>query len=334
MATPSQQQSIEEARQYVRWTPHNSPYAIELKLQLVPALIGEIDDAETLAIEIGGVLLGSVIELPTPTLRIQGFELIARDPADGPVFMLDPAEQERFSTLRQGATERGASAVGFFRTHIRPGPLRPSLADKSLLLGHFTEPVYLVLLIEAREPRLAAFFLALNGQLPSEPAVPEFRFGEKALRSAREIQPSLFSETRAYEPVRNQSRPSSAVARSRRYALVVILLVLALAAGAILWPLLNGVLSSWDRLDVQIEGSAPILKVSWNHSAPEIGRANDGVLVISDGASHRTIQLGPDELKFGIVQYQPRTQLVRVTLTLNMPGSTSVSQSAEWQPNS
>ncbi|MFL6546175.1 MAG: hypothetical protein ACJ8LM_13470, partial [Candidatus Udaeobacter sp.] len=237
------QQSNDEAQQYVRWSPHRSPYSIELKLELVPRLIREIAAAEKLGIEIGGVLIGSFSESPPATLRIEEFELVPRNADDGPVYMLDAGQRQYLAGVRVGATARGTSAVGLFRSHLRPGPLRPSLADRSLLVGQFKDPVYAVLLIEAREPRMGAFFLALNGQLSTEPAVEEFRFGERALRSAREIRPNIASEK--YKPGSERKSPAAGAGyRARRYVLVAVLLLIALGAGILSWPLLSGLLSS------------------------------------------------------------------------------------------
>jgi hypothetical protein len=325
----SQQQSPDEPPHYVRWSPHRSPYAIELKLELVPRLINEIAAAERLGIEIGGVLIGSVTDSPSPLLRIEDFELVPRRPEDGIVYMLDPGQQQYLAGLRAGASATGMSAVGFFRSHLRPGPLRPSLADRSLLLGHSKDPVYAVLLVEAREPRMGAFFLASNGQLSTDPAVQEFRFGERGLRSAGEIRPNVSSET--YHV--GSERPSPAAEESpglRRFGLVAVLLLIALATGIFSWPFLSGLLSSWNHLDLAVVGSDHILKISWNHALPEIGQATDALLVIADGTTRRVITLGPDELKFGVVEYERRTRQINITFTLNMPGSTSLSQSVEW----
>jgi hypothetical protein len=330
----SQQQSNDDAQQYVRWSPYRSPYAIELKLELVPRLIGEIETAERLGIEVGGVLIGSFNDSPPATLRIEEFELVPRNADDGPVYMLDAGQRQYLAGLRVGATARGTSAVGFFRSHLRPGPLRPSLADRSLLVGQFKDPVYTVLLIEAREPRMGAFFLALNGQLSTEPAVQEFRFGERALRSAREIRPNVTSEK--YDAgSQGKSLVVGADHRVRRYVLMAALLLIALSAGIFSWPILSGLLSSFDRLDLAVEESNQVLKISWNHAVLGLGRATDASLVIADGANRRVIQLGRDELEWGVVEYEPRTgeQQIRVTLNVNMPGSTSLTQSADWQRN-
>jgi hypothetical protein len=336
IATPtmSQQPSNDEAQQYVRWSPYRSPYAIELKLELVPRLISEIEAAERLGIEVGGVLIGSFNDAPPATLRIEEFELVPRNADDGPVYMLDAGQRQYLAGLRVGATARGTSAVGFFRSHLRPGPLRPSLADRSLLVGQFKDPVYTVLLIEAREPRMGAFFLALNGQLSTEPAVQEFRFGERALRSAREIRPNVTSEQ-----YNSGSDGKSLVVgtdhRVRRYVVMAALLLIALGAGIFSWPLLSGLLSSFDRLDLAVEESNQVLKISWNHAVLGLGRATDASLVIADGTNRRVIQLGRDELEWGVVEYEPQTrdQQIRVTLNVNMPGSTQLTQSADWQRN-
>ena len=336
IATPtmSQQQSNDEAQQYVRWSPFRSAYAIELKLELVPKLISEIDAAEKLGIEVGGVLIGSFDDSPPATLRIEEFELVPRNPDDGPVYMLDAGQRQYLAGLRVGATARGISPVGFFRSHLRPGPLRPSLADRSLLVGQFKDPVYAVLLIEAREPRMGAFFLALNGQLSTEPAVEEFRFGERALRSVREIQPNAASEKYKSGSERNSYAAGSGH-RARRYALLSVLLLIALSAGILSWPLLSGLLSSFGRLDLAIEQSDQVLKISWNHAVLGLSRATDASLVIADGTNHRVIQLGRDELEWGVVEYEPQTpnQQIHVTLTVSMPGTPSLTQSADWQGN-
>jgi hypothetical protein len=335
ITTPAMsQQSNDEAQQYVRWSPHRSPYAIELKLELVPKLISEIAAAEKLGIEVGGVLIGSFTDSPPATLRIEEFELVPRNADDGPVYMLDAGQRQYLAGVRVGATARGTSAVGFFRSHLRPGPLRPSLADRSLLVGQFKDPLYAVLLIEAREPRMGAFFLALNGQLSTEPAVEEFRFGERALRSAGEIRPNVVSEQ--YNP--GSERKSLAAGeghRARRYVLMTVLVLVALGVGIFSWPLLTGLLTSFNRLDLAVEGSNQVLKISWNHAVLGLRNATDASLVIADGANRRVIQLGRDELEWGVVEYEPRTpnQQIHVTLTLNMPGSTPLTESADWQSN-
>lgn len=328
----SQQPSNDEAQQYIRWSPYRSAYAIELKLELVPKLISEIDSAEKLGIEVGGVLIGYLSDAPEATLRIEEFELVPRNADDGPVYMLDAGQRQYLAGLRVGATARGISPVGFFRSHLRPGPLRPSLADRSLLVGQFRDPVYTVLLIEAREPRMGAFFLAFNGQLSTEPAVEEFRFGERALRSVREIRPNIASEIYNSGSERDAVDKGSS-RRIHQYIVMSVLFLITLSVGVFSWPFLSGGWSSLDRLNLAVEGSDQVLKISWNHAVLGLSRATDASLIIADGANRRVIQLGRDELEWGVVEYEPltRKQQIHVTLTVSVPGSTSLSQSADWR---
>ncbi|MGI8960687.1 MAG: hypothetical protein ACR2IV_13170 [Bryobacteraceae bacterium] len=331
--TTSQPQPDQEG-QYVRWNPHRSPYAIELKLELVSRLISEIAAAETRGIEVGGVLIGSFSDLPAATLRIEEFELVPRDADNGLAYMLDAGQRQYLAGVRVGATGRGRTAVGFFRSHLRPGPLRPSLADRSLLVGQFKDPQYVVLLIQAREPRMGAFFLALNGLLSTEPAVQEFRFEERALRSARRSRSSAASENYDFRSER-KSLVARAGSRVRRYALIAVLVLIALGIGISSWPLLSGVVSSLDSLNLAVEGSNQVLKISWNHAIVGLGRATDASLAIADGTTRRVIRLGRDELEWGAVEYEPQTrnQQIHFTITVNLPGSRQLIQSADWQGN-
>jgi len=313
----------------VRWKPNKSAYAIELKLALVPRLIRQVADAEKLGMEIGGVLLGALVKVPVPTLRIEEFEHVPRNLEDGPVYMLDPAQQQHLASLWKGASARGMTGVGFFRSHLRPGPLRPSLADRSLLVGHSRDSVYTILLIEAREPRMGAFFLARNGHLSMDPAVQEFRFGERALKSVREIRSSLAVEK--YNVPQKQQPSAPPVGLSvRQYAAIAFLLLITLISGIFSWPVLSRFLSSWGNLDLAVTGSTRVLRISWNHDLPEIARAGDASLSVSDGTARRVVQLDKDELRLGAVEYERQSRPVQVILTINLPGSTSVRQSVEW----
>jgi len=51
---------------------------------------------------------------------------------------------------------------------------------------------------------------------------------------------------------------------------------------------------------------------------------------IADGSSHRELQLGPDELMLGEVDYERLTQKILVTLTLDGPDSNLPPQTFSW----
>ena len=116
MQKPSEQGALDDAPLYIRWNADRSPYAIELKLDLVQKISNELDQAQKLGIEIGGILIGALPTEYAPTLRIDDVEMLPRDPKDGPIYMLDQGQHERFSQIRWKPRAAGRAGIGFFRT--------------------------------------------------------------------------------------------------------------------------------------------------------------------------------------------------------------------------
>ncbi len=325
----SEQRIQEEAPSYIRWGLENSAYAIELKLDLVGAISRELAEAEALDIEIGGVLIGKVLKGPAATLRIDEIEMIPRRPEDGAIYVLGPDYQKRFPEVRAKAKARHKVAVGFFRSHCRSGPLRPAIADRTMLTAEFKDSAYVFLLIESREPHKASFFIAETGELANEPAVREFRFNEAEFKALPEIEAEDIGAT----------APISAGARAginwytwgAAAAAVVIVLAVWLIAG-------RPAVSDWlgaasQQLDLKLTASQEILKISWNHDAREIGPSSTATLVIGDGKNRREIKLGADELKLGSVDYDSSGRPIEVTMTVNNSDSAPLTQTAGWPPS-
>jgi hypothetical protein len=302
---------------YVRWTPDKLAFAIEVRLDVIGRIQKEVESAAGLGIEMGGVFLGRAPHGNAGVLRIDDVQTITRRQEDGPIFMLEPQEHDRFLTTRWDAKGHGRSAVGFFRTHVRPGPLSLSLADRTLVTGHFTKDAMAVLLVQARQPYLAVMFAGVGTALPEEPAISEFAIDEEALRSL---------------PETDSGRPKgSRIGRLLLWALCLV--VVLAAAGGIFryWDELPGLVGGQREIGPSLSASgAPVMTVAWNHTASEIRRASSATLTIIDGATRRELPVGPDELQLGTVQYQPQSDNVTVTLTLNMPDSTTITQSANW----
>src|SRR5258708_21599717 len=120
MARLSEQRSVEQAPLYVRWNPDRSPYAVELKLDLVSRIANQLAQAERLGIEVGGMLLGSLPSPEAPTLRIDDVAVISRRFEDGAIYMLDPGQQHRLDEISASAKAQDLLPVGFFRSHMRP----------------------------------------------------------------------------------------------------------------------------------------------------------------------------------------------------------------------
>jgi hypothetical protein len=281
--------------------------------------------AERLGIEVGGMLLGSLPDPEVPTLRIDDVVIISRRFEDGAIYMLDPGQQQRMDEIRIAARAQNRACVGFFRSHMRPGALQPALADRTLLTEQFPDGVYALLLVQSREPRTAAFFLASNGELSDQPSARKFYFDDSEFKYLPEVEGEDLDIKGRFSP-----KESSHI-RYRWLGGIG----LALLAGFIVWVVFSGSIRralrpDSKKLDLAVISSGNVMKISWDHSAPILSQARGARISISDGASHRDLRLGQDELLLGEVDYHRISPNVQVTLTLDLPGSTLPPQTFSW----
>jgi hypothetical protein len=307
-----------EAPLYVRWNAERLPFAVEIRLDVIGSMARAIESSQASGIEIGGTLIGSHPDASNPVFRVDDYQLTPRRVEDGPIFMLDPREHDRFATARWEDRGDGRTTVGFFRSHRRPGALRPSLADRTLLTSEFAGQTYAALLVESGPPFTAALFIASRGELPDEPSVGEFRLDERTFSALPEMAPPPVAGADVYRP---RSFPIW------RYALGALATLVFFLAAVYFWTVRS---DSTKGIDLVVAGDR-VLNISWNHALPEMQKAASAKLIISDGASHREVTLSPDELFAGTVAYRRTTRDVQVTLILQMPGAVSVIQSSSWQ---
>lgn len=330
----SQTAGTSDAPLYIRWGADRSFFAVELRLDLVRRIREEMDRPENAGIEIGGVLVGSLPTGYSATVRIEDIEVIPRSPQDGSTFMLDPGQHDRFAEVRWRSRERDKTPVGMFRSHLRPGKLRPSLADRTLLSSEFQAPVYALLLVQPQPLGQAAFFVSAHGQLPVEPSIPEFKWEETDFRKLPEIDPEL----PALPPVR--PGPVASARRRWQWAAIAglvlgaaIVALFTLGRGAIrsdFW--IGSLLGSSQKLDLEARPQdAGVLRITWNRSAQELDTATGATLRIRQGAETREVVVGLDELRLGAIIYENRSLPVEVTLAINAPGFSPTTQTVFWQ---
>ena len=318
----------EQVPLYVRWNPDRSPHAIELRLDLVTQISAELVRAEQLGIEIGGLLLGTLPGAESPTLRIDEVTLIGRRFEDGAIYILEPGQDNRFAEIREMAKSQGRVAVGFFRSHLRPGPLQPSMADRALMAEQFGPTLFTFLLIQSREPRTACFFLSSHGDLPDQPSVRKFFFDASEFKflpevAGEEIEPSAddLLQTQGGVDLRYRWLAVASIA-----ALAILLILGAFAGGLsrLFRPASN-------KLDLAVTtNGGDVLQISWDHSAPFVTRAKGALLTIADGQSRREIHLGPDELRLGEVDYQHQAKRVNISVILESPDASLPPQTFDW----
>ena len=318
----------EQVPVYVRWNPDRSPHAVELRLELVAQLSADLAHAEGLGIEIGGMLLGTMPGAESPTLRIDDVAMIGRRFEDGAIYMLEPGQHQRFTEIREAAKLQGRVPVGFFRSHLRPGPLQPSVADKALMAEQFGASLFAFLLIQSREPRTACFFLSSNGKLPDEPSVRKFFFDANEFKflpevAGEDVEPS-------HEDILQIQTGTDLKYRWLAAASIVSMAVL-LILGAFAGGFSRLFRPASNKLDLAVTTSANnVLQISWDHNAPFVTNAKGALLTIADGQSRREIHLGPDELRLGEVDYQHQANKVNISVVLESPDSKLPPQTFDW----
>lgn len=321
--------AAEESPFYVRWSPEHSRFAIELKLDLVSKISAELDRMEKLDVETGGVLIGSVLSGRLPTLRIDAIETIPRGADSGAIYLLGPEQLQRLAELRRTARAQHKTVLGFFRSHCRPGPLKPSLADRTMLSEEFKTTAYALLLVEAGAPRTAAFFVAEHGELPAEASVREFRFQEADFKALPEVEgeaATATAETSGAAP----PFPKNWYAWAAGAGMLLVLSAFWLTTGSGAKP--DWLATGSQQVDLKLTRTDHLLKISWNHDLRRLGSASSGTVMIVDGASRREVRLGADELKMGSLAYDGADRQVEVTMTVNTPQSAPLKESAKWSP--
>ena len=320
----NQQPPTDEAPLYIRWGPDRSSYGIELRLTLVQKISRQVLLSENAGTEFGGYLLGGLPATDVRTIRIDEIEMVSNGSDDDTVFLPEPSEFDR--SLK---SVDGLQVVGFFRTHAREGPMRPSLADRTIFAHEFASSPHVVLLIRASAPHTAAFFVAQDSSLPQEPSVREFIFDESEFASLPEAPPeSTAMESRAQPPAFDKARVGL-------YLRIAALIVIAVGACVLMWSFAHqSNTAAWFSSDKQvhlaIDRQDRLLRISWNHSAQDFSNATGAMLVITDRGVRSQVQLGTDDLRLGSVEYAPTGAPVQVQMFVNTPNGPMQADSANW----
>ncbi len=86
------------------------------------------------------------------------------------------------------------------------------------------------------------------------------------------------------------------------------------------------------QLELAASREGPGLRVSWNNSSRAFDNASGARLVIRrDGSRDESVQLGLDELRLGAVEIENAAPRVDVTLAVEVPGSSSITQTVRWE---
>ncbi len=335
----------------LRFEHTRSPYVIELQLDLVPRLLEEISRRASEGVEVGGLLIGSFPRAAVLTLRIQDFVLIERRTDDDAYYNLNPEQRARLSTTRHNLIQEQRSVLGFFRSHLRREKLALSADDRDLLATEFRRAIHTVLIIKAKSPYDAAFFVTdTEGALQAGPPLPDFQFSGGELIQTVPVA-TVKSVPMSSIAVADSSAISQAMVEQKAVlpavheiinvldrkmvllgsalACCVILASLALTAGA---SLTERLFPSQKALRLTVVDQENMLEVHWNHQQPDLRQATSALLIIRDGKEERRLMLTVPELRFGSVAYQRRTNQVEFRLSVELPDSVELAQSVVWSP--
>ena len=330
MAKPSQP-GAQEPPLYIRWTPESCPYALEMRLDLIPRLRAELLLAEEVSRgiggqEVGGVFIGVFPTPQSPTLRLDDVVFVRGETAAGPDYGLDAAQLLRLSEITAEAQFTDRRVVGLFRTHLRDTPLVPSPADLAMLSEQFRQGLYAFLIISPANPPQGVFFLSIGGVLLEKSASGVFPFEESTFRSLPEVPPEATEDVRNFGLGRirvQKSIPWLAIASIGLLIFLVCLWTFGGRVSQFLRPTSN-------QIDLTVMSSGSNLNITWDHAAPLVNSALGATLVILDGSSHRELKLDSDDLRLGHVAYERLTKKVYVVMRLDAPGLHLAPQTFDW----
>ena len=182
------------------WEVSNKPVSVRINLDTVDRLEREVVESfrslSSRGSEVGGLLLGNVLNGNPARVSIEAYELVPCDYVRGPLYQFSEADTERFErAAEQRNAAGGLKVVGYFRSHTRKG-LGLDAEDIAFFSGHFREPHQVALLIRpyASKPSTAGLFIRENGVVRGEASYQEFPFR----RSELERMPQ--SESKAVVP--------------------------------------------------------------------------------------------------------------------------------------
>lgn len=345
-----------EGELYYEWRQESSPYHVDLSVAVVDQLSHDIGSASQDGHEIGGVLLGYYIPGNTPTVRIHDYELIMSDDDNAGLYRIGSRNQGRFSeTKNRIAITHGSTPVGIVRSHKRGGPLVLSNDDQQLLEREYSEGVHVAILVRAEEPRRAGLFVQAGTMPAAQLSLLEFAFDAEILRRSARAHIKPESATAHLDAVEHTFVPPPAslefhderssvhdngirtASSSDLIAWIAgtLLVGLAFIAGLIARPLLPGteldaLLPGPSQIDLRVSAREGLLEIAWNQRLPQLQTINGAKLDVVDGSSTRHIDISRTELLAGKILYERSSEKVAVTLSLESPDGSELSQKADW----
>ncbi len=302
-------------RRYYVWEPRQRGISIRLKLDTLDRIRATMQEAPPTApqrgLEVGGVLLGRVLDPDQRTIVVEDFEQVPCEHRRGPSYFLSGRDRQVLKKrLWRLAARRDVQPVGFFRSHTRAG-LYLDEDDFSAARDYFAGPLSVFLLVRPSDSDtpVAGFFFWEEGDIHRSSTCLSFPFDRSALEFGDHplIEEPTGPARDGAKPAapRAARRPAAAASwpqplswRSISTAFASAAAVILLMAGIVTWQRTSTTpLSASLGLAVERAGSA--LRLVWNRNHPAVRDADRGVLLVKEGAAERRIEIPKEQLSTG-----------------------------------
>ncbi len=339
------------------WAPPGRGIRIELSRNAADQIIKDglhgLGMIPRRGVEVGGFLVGSVEHAGDLVVRIEAAVPVACEYLFGPSYMLSEKDKEGLRRALSDAEPQGDGGpqpVGFYRTHTG-GHLALTSEDLKLLAEFFPSPDAVALLVKPRAMRssVGGFFFREDGEIHAESSYEEFalhsRPGRKQDRT--EPQPVQTRKGRVGDLPSLLASPGGAEQRRRAHRIphwfslwvqtpifVVLLFAYALM-GYLAAPRLKSQApepkapSDPYALSLVVIEYGENLLLSWDRNALAIGKADRGVLSITDGTHRRSVELSAAQLRNENVTYLRLSPMVDFRLEVFLKARRSVSETIQ-----
>lgn len=267
---------------YEIWSVPGKPVSVHLRTSVAGQLRQLASESSEKAWESGGILWGRVRDAGDDRflVSIEHADIFECDHSRGEVWALSDADRKE---LRKRLRQKNGDLrpVGFWRSHRRPG-LYLDKRDFDLMREFFAEPWCIALCVSPSAK--AGYFFWEEGEIHRTSSYREFEL------------PYIAQPVAA--PRRTQRRPDRA-----RWAIAAGIAALALT------PFLSRSTNRpaetpFNMLSMQAEMKPGTVRLKWNPKSKVLNGAKGVTLWIADGLDESKLELTPDQVRSGVLDYK------------------------------
>jgi len=264
------------------WSVPGKPVSVHLRTSIAGRVRQLANESSGSAWETGGVLWGRVRDAGDDhfVVSIEQADILECDHSRGEVWALSDADRKE---LRKRLKQKNGDLrpVGFWRSHRRPG-LYLDKRDFDLMREFFAEPWCVALC--ASPSGKAGYFLWEEGEIHRTSSYREFEL------------PQIAQPVEA--PRRKQPIDRTRWAIAAGIALLALTLFLSRSTT-------RSVETPFNMLSMHAETKPGTVRLKWNPKSKVLDGAKGVTLWIADGVDESRLELTPDQVRSGVLDYRP-----------------------------